>query len=41
MSECRFGVSPVNYLDPDPDPDQGGVGTKHFVKLPNTTLKNL
>ena len=19
MSDCRFGVSPVNYLDPDPD----------------------
>ena len=19
MSECRFGVSPVNYPDPDPD----------------------
>ena len=22
MSDCRFGVSPVNY--PDPDPDAGG-----------------
>ena len=21
MSDCRFGVSPVNY--PDPDPDEG------------------
>ena len=21
MSDCRFGVSPVNYPDPDPDPD--------------------
>ena len=20
MSNCRFGVSPVNYPDPDPDP---------------------
>ena len=20
MSDCRFGVSPVNYPDPDPDP---------------------
>ena len=20
MSDCRFGVSPVNYTDPDPDP---------------------
>ena len=23
MSDCRFGVSPVNY--PDPDPVRGGV----------------
>ena len=23
MSDCRFGVSPVNY--PDPDPDQGSL----------------
>ena len=21
MSDCRFGVSPVNYPDPDSDPD--------------------
>ena len=21
MSDCRFGVSPVNYPDPDPDPE--------------------
>ena len=21
MSDCRFGVSPVNYPDPDPDPN--------------------
>ena len=21
MSDCRFGVSPVNYPDPDPDSD--------------------
>ena len=20
MSDCRYGVSPVNYPDPDPDP---------------------
>ena len=26
MSDCRFGVSPVNYPDPDPDPDVIGVG---------------
>ena len=23
VSDCRFGVSPVNYPDPDPDPDIG------------------
>ena len=23
MSDCRFGVSPVNYPDPDPDPPWG------------------
>ena len=22
MSDCRFGVSPVNYPDPDPDPEE-------------------
>ena len=21
MNDCRFGVSPVNYPDPDPDPE--------------------
>ena len=21
MSDCRYGVSPVNYPDPDPDPE--------------------
>ena len=25
VSDCRFGVSPVNYPDPDPDPDRLGV----------------
>ena len=23
MSDCRFGVSPINYPDHDPDPDPG------------------
>ena len=23
MSDCRFGVSPVNYPDPDPDRHDG------------------
>ena len=25
MSDCRFGVSPVNYPDPDPDVRNGCV----------------
>ena len=24
MSDCRFGVSPVNNPDPDPDPEDNG-----------------
>ena len=28
MSDCRFGVSPVNYPDPDPD--------HQFATYPNT-----
>ena len=28
MSDCRFGVSPVNY--PDPDPDRLEVITQNF-----------
>ena len=31
MSDCRFGVSPVNYPDPDPDPDHCNL----FFLLPN------
>ena len=27
MSDCRFGVSPVNYPDPDPDPDKKAIHT--------------
>ena len=25
MSDCRFGVSPVNYPDPDPDTVHRGI----------------
>ena len=25
MSDCRFGVSPVNYPDPDPEPLRIGI----------------
>ena len=35
MSDCRFGVSPVNYPDPDPDPDVQHILTK---LLPNESL---
>ena len=28
MSDCRFGVSPVNY--PDPDPGRGNFILKHW-----------
>ena len=40
MSDCRFGVSPVNYPDPDP-----GSGTKvcsrglgHMTKVAATSI---
>ena len=26
MSDCRFGVSPVNYPDPDPDSETASCG---------------
>ena len=32
MSDCRFGVSPVNY--PDPDPDM----TEVLLKMPKLTV---
>ena len=35
MSDCRFGVSPVNYPDPDPDPDDAEL-LWHLL-LPNIT----
>ena len=31
MSDCRFGVSPVNYPDPDPDPGNGTFRTKNDI----------
>ena len=30
MSDCRFGVSPVNYPDPDPDPDPTEMNGEHL-----------
>ena len=33
MSDCRFGVSPVNYPDPDPDP---GLKTNHAINFIST-----
>ena len=36
MSDCRFGVSPVNYPDPDPDPYTIKIYT--LDKLSNMSL---
>ena len=33
MSDCRFGVSPVNYPDPDPDPDLFSVNVINYFCL--------
>ena len=49
MSDCRFGVSPVNYPDPDPDPDmrvyQLTKENIHFVgcmsKMKNVSYYNV
>ena len=30
MSDCHFGISPVNYPDPDPDPNQMACSDKLF-----------
>ena len=45
MSDCRFGVSPVNYPDPDPDTVSekaclgGGGGGR--IRQPTSKLKSL
>ena len=31
MSDCRFGVSPVNYPDPDPDRLQLEQSVKKYL----------
>ena len=33
MSDCRYGVSPVNYPDPDPDPCEGLDDGKKLLKI--------
>ena len=33
MSDCRFGVSPVNYPDPDPEQKVGAAGAFFLVLL--------
>ena len=39
MSDCRFGVSPVNY--PDPDPDQhDAILHQIVISRPNYTRRN-
>ena len=30
MSDCRFGVSPVNYSDPDPDPKYSRIRNSYL-----------
>ena len=39
MSDCRFGVSPVNYPDPDPDPDMDSPD--HYYFSPNHSVRVL
>ena len=49
MSDCRFGVSPVNYPDPDPGHELcasvnetfflGGGGVRGGVSCPLVSLK--
>ena len=44
MSDCRFGVSPVNCPDPDPDPDSFGrkFGISDFCRsVPHKNVKNV
>ena len=38
MSDCRFGVSPVNY--PDPDPEGGNEGCYIFQYPHEQTQSN-
>ena len=33
MSDCRFGVSPVNHPDPDPDPDVCEMPKRYGYKM--------
>ena len=38
MNDCRFGVSPVNY--PDPDPDPGKESCRIIAKMSFFLLAN-
>ena len=31
MSDCRFGVSPINYPDPDSDPDEQNAAISYII----------
>ena len=33
MSDCRYGVSPVNYPDPDPDMGNLSLGIRKFISV--------
>ena len=39
MNDCRFGVSPVNYPDPDPDVYNDSMIQKHMSRV-SSSLKN-
>ena len=45
MSDCRFGVSPVNYPDPDPDPEKSLYFIRKHIRncflLPDLTFNDL
>ena len=41
MSDCRFGVSSVNYPDPDPEQLTGSVNNKAFIKRTSRVIISL
>ena len=41
MSDCRFGVSPVNYPVPDPDPVCKAGMTLKSSKITKITVSNI
>ena len=41
MSDCRFGVSPVNYPDPDPELNDHLSGKEVFVRFTARAFRKL